>query len=394
MTKSEVANFIRSRYPKALGIRKKLQSIKIKRLKLHYLNNKEIEICEKCPDRKEEVISPYLEKWKTYLKPTIKEMEEYLTKAPGYQGREDIEKIRTDILFCRLAYGFIPSEYISFKLEHKSPQERRKYMSDVNTLVFGYSVNDIKELQSIIDKGQSYKQFAKYFKRDAVVVHKEKDFTAFHTFVQNHPVFVQKRTNSAMGHNIDLVDIRTIKESEHEYFNKLIRIQKHLLEERVVQHEDMSVLNASSVNTVRCMTFYSKDGVVIPYCFLKAGRNGSFVDNAGSGGIVVGVIPETGVCGTDGFTEYGERFVAHPESGIVFKGFQIPKWNEMIELCKTIALEHPDTKYLSFDMAYTDKGWLVIEVNGIGQFIIPQIVWQRGIKEEVNRYLVDMEKVV
>mgnify|MGYP000503160321 FL=1 len=51
------------------------------------------------------------------------------------------------MLFCRLAYGFIPSEYVGFELENKSPEQRKEFVSDIDTNVFGYSVNDIKELQ-------------------------------------------------------------------------------------------------------------------------------------------------------------------------------------------------------------------------------------------------------
>ena len=51
-------------------------------------------------------------------------------------------------------------------------------------------------------------------------------------------------------------------------------------------------------------------------------------------------------------------------------------------------------KYLSFDMAYTkDEEWVVIEINEVGQFIIPQIVFQRGIKKELWDYFATIEKV-
>ena len=79
---------------------------------------------------------------------------------------------------------------------------------------------------------------------------------------------------------------------------------------------------------------------------------------------------------------------------MVFKGSQIPKWEELTSLCKEAAVTVKDISYLSWDLAYTEKGWVVIEVNEVGQFIIPQIVMKRGIKRELEKSLNRMKKVI
>ena len=66
----------------------------------------------------------------------------------------------------------------------------------------------------------------------------------------------------------------------------------------------------------------------------------------------------------------------------------------MLELCKSIAKEVNDIGFLSWDMSYTAKGWVVIEVNGIGQLIGPQIVMQRGIKSEIDELIKRMKLVI
>ena len=48
--------------------------------------------------------------------------------------------------------------------------------------------------------------------------------------------------------------------------------------------------------------------------------------------------------------------------------------------------------YLSWDLAYTDSGWVVIEVNEVGQFIGPQMTMKKGIKKELWSYLERMQK--
>nr|WP_288858849.1 sugar-transfer associated ATP-grasp domain-containing protein [uncultured Faecalicatena sp.] len=394
MDKNRLCYILRSRYPEVLGIRKCLQRGKVRRLYRHFLPKEEIEKCEKNPLKKKEVIQPYLTKWEKYLRPTVAEMEDILTNAPIYKDRKDKDDLRVDMIYCRLAYGFIPSEYVGFGLEHKSPQERKMFVSDIDTNVFGYSVNDITKIQKILDKGDGYYQFKKYFCRDAVVIEHKKDYQIFQEFIRKHPVFVKKVVFSSMGKGIELVNISLIHESQQDYFNRLIKSGKYLLEECVIQHDQMAKFNESSVNTVRCITFRTTQGIEVPYCFMRTGRNGSFVDNGGSGGLLIGIDVETGILNTDGFDEYNEQYPYHPNSGVIFKGSMIPSWNQLLALCKEMASEVQDLGYLSWDLAYAENGWVVIEVNEVGQLIGPQIVMQRGIKTELTQYFARMHKVV
>ena len=388
----DMVQCVRSHYPEMLGIRKALQKIKIKRISRHMLSEKEIRICEENAALKASVIAPYLDKWNKYLKSCYAEIEVMVEKAPIFRGKYDNNTIITDMLFCRLAYGFLPSEYVSFDLVEKSPAERRTFYSDLDTSSFGYTVNNIVELQKVINKSTSVIKYQQYFKRDFLVIGSIDDYANFEEFVKKHPIFVKKKIDSAMGKGVELVDISNHQRDK--FFNELISVDKWLLEERVVQRTELACINESSVNTVRCITFKTNNGVIVPYCFLRSGRNGSFVDNGGAGGLLIGIDTETGITNSDGFDEYGTVYKVHPESGIAFRGFQIPEWNKMIAICKSAAEKETDMNYLSWDMAYSERGWCVIEVNAIGQLIGPQIVSRRGIKIEINDYLTQMPHVV
>ena len=369
-----------------------LQNVKIKRIWRHMLSAEEIRLCEADPAKKAQVIAPYLKKWEKYLRPCYAEIKTMAEKASVFASESDANEIKNDMLFCMLAYGFLPSEYIGFGLAKKTPEERNAYLSDLGTSAFGYTVNNIVEMQTVMNKATSVVKYQRLFKRDFLVIGCDNDYEAFCGFVKKHPVFVLKKINSAMGKGVELVDIAHCEKKQ--FFRKLISVDKWLLEERVEQKQEMACINASSVNTVRCITFKTKQGVVVPYCFLRAGRNGSFVDNGGAGGLLIGIDVNTGILNTDGYDEYGWQYAAHPETGVKFQGFQIPQWDQMLEICKTAAQEETDMNYLSWDMAYSECGWCVIEVNAIGQLIGPQIVQQRGIKSEVDTYLKDMQTVV
>lgn len=385
---------MRSRYPEMFGIRKVLQRIKVKRLYRYLLSEQEIRFCEENPLKKKEIIIPYLSRWEKYLKSTVLEMEDIFENAPMYKNRLDKESIATDMIFCRLAYGFIPSEYVCFEFENKTPSERKEYISDIDMNVFGYSVNNIKVLQNILDKGDSYRMFCDCFKRDVLVIENATDYASFHKFIKKHPVFVKKKVFSSMGHGIELVDIKGIQIPEKEYFKGLICSGKYLLEECVSQSPEMAKYNQSSVNTVRCITFRTNRGIEVPWCFMRTGRDGAFVDNGGSGGLVIGIDAETGVVNTNGYDEYNNLYQRHPDTGVAFMGSKIPEWDKLINLCTEAAGKVDGIGYLSWDLAFAKEGWDVIEVNEVGQFIGPQMTMKRGIKSELWEYLSRMAKVV
>lgn len=394
MNKGELCNIVRKCYPKVFGIRKALQRLKIKRLNNKLLSKDIIKKCEEYENFKKITVEKYLKECGSSFKHIIDEMEIMIKKVSDYKDIEDKESLRNDMIFCRLAYGFLPSEYVGFRLEGKSYGEKKEFVSDIDTFKFGYSVNDITKLQYVINKADSFKQFSKYFKRDILIFNRHTKLEDFKNFIDKHKIFVKKKINSAQGNNIELINIENIKNIE-EYFNREKNKGKFLLEELVVQSEEMARFNTSSVNTIRCMTMVMKDGTVeVPYCFMRTGRDGSFVDNGGAGGIIIGVDEKTGVVNTDGFDEYKNVYITHPDTKIKFKGSKIPKWKEMLDICKSIAKDVQGMGFLSWDMAYTSKGWVVIEVNGIGQLIGPQIVMQRGIKSEIDELVKRMNLVI
>lgn len=394
MNKKRLCYMLRSRYPETFGIRKKLQGLKVKRLYNYVLSQNVILECERDASKKKAAIKPYLIKWSKKLIPTIKEMEDILDNSPIYKNRLDKDDLRTDIMFCKLAYGFLPSEYIGFGLEDKSPEERKEYISDIDTNVFGYLVNNIRILQGYLDKGECAKHFNGLFKREFIIVKTVRDYQVFVNFVNKHPIFVEKKVFSGMGKGTRLVNINEIGMDKKDYFKMLVKGDKYLLEELVIQRTEMAKFNESSVNTVRCITFKTRNGVEVPYSFMRTGRKGAFVDNGGSGGLLIGIDVITGKLCTDGYDEYGSRYESHPDSGIVFKEYQIPKWMELVELCKGAAKKEREIGYLSWDLAYTENGWIVIEVNEVGQLIGPQIVLRKGIKSELKKYFQNMESVI
>lgn len=181
-----------------------------------------------------------------------------------------------------------------------------------------------------------------------------------------------------------MIDLARISMSPEELFAMLISQGKLIIEELVVQSESLRMFNSSSVNTVRCITFHTKNGVIAPFFFMKTGRAGSFVDNGSAGGLLVAIDNTTGCLGSS-TDEYGNRFDSHPDSGVSFRGFQLPEWKQMVNMCCEMASRLPEVKVIGWDMAHTNHGWVCIEGNSMTEAIGPQSTSLRGIRSEVEK---------
>lgn len=155
----------------------------------------------------------------------------------------------------------------------------------------------------------------------------------------------------------------------------------------------MAAFNLSSVNTVRCFSFNTKKGIIVPFCFLRTGRKGSFVDNAGSGGIFAALDSKSGIVIAEGIDELGSRYTNHPDSGVKYVGFQIPEWDDAISLCKSAAKEITKNKYIGWDLAHTENGWKIVEGNTNAQ-LVHQGSLQKGLKPELDAIISSMELIV
>ena len=151
----------------------------------------------------------------------------------------------------------------------------------------------------------------------------------------------------------------------------------------------MAALHPASLNTVRICTLKLKDRVVVFRPVLRMGRGNSVVDNAAQGGIIVAVDAATGICLEKGVDESGNRYLRHNDTNVVLPGFQIPKWDEAVAMVTELAHVVEGNKYIGWDMALTDNGWVMVEGNPRGQLLI-QIASQKGIKHELEEYISQM----
>lgn len=169
--------------------------------------------------------------------------------------------------------------------------------------------------------------------------------------------------------------------------NDVLKDQPLLFESLIVQNKQFAAFNPSSVNTVRIMTaLYPNNEVKIVAAFLKIGRNGSDIDNAGGGGNVdCAVDVESGrLYYTIEFNSWNDirSITHHPDSKIAIEGITIEGWQQIVTKVKEFQARMPQLKIIGWDVAITDNGPMIIELNNwwdpTGQLFIG-----RGWRQEV-----------
>lgn len=273
-----------------------------------------------------------------------------------------------------------PQEYFLFNFMGKTNAERSKYLTDYIKDTYLKKYAKIEKARQLQDKFYVYKKMHKYYNREACLVSNESDRAAFNAFITGKTHFIAKPNAGSFGANTKIYDLSS--SDSVSIFDELLSYKNSwILEDLIEQVQEMSQFNPTSVNSVRIPTFRTKNGYEIFGTFMRVGRKGSIVDNAGAGGIFVRVDEISGEIISDGFTEQGNIFEYHPDLNIPFKGFKIPRYAELKSIAIKCHNDLEDHKYVGWDFALTKDGWVLLEGNW-GQFLCQQVSGQKPLKKE------------
>lgn len=257
-----------------------------------------------------------------------------------------------------------------------------------------YDVN--KKIMTIVyDKEKTNEYFSEYLGRPWCVntnITRE----AFVERFANSKKVVYKPVKELQGRGVTAYPITP--ETAGNIYDELSKLPKGVVEEYVVQHPKMSSLNPSSVNTIRVVTFMSNTHPVTPdgkhmdiaYVSMRVGNGSSVVDNFNGGGMAAGIDMETGLVVTSAANEQGKVFAAHPVTGTVFKGFEVPFFKEILEFVKDACIKKNVEGYIGWDIAITENGPTMIELNRKPSSSLLTAPWateKRGMKHIMEKYL-------
>lgn len=311
------------------------------------------------------------------------------------KNKKYLKKLKRDIWKSRELYLIDPEEYFLFNFEKLQNYERHEFVGNREKELLCTKLNNNDAWKTFMNKNQTYQYFKQYYKRDVIDVRDKNDKAKFVNFCNQHKKIIVKLSNSSQGKNIFFAEINNEKDID-DIFEKTLKLVGNsvaVVEECIEQSNYMKKLHKESINTIRIATFYYENKVEIIQSFLRIGCGSSRVDNAGSGGIVVSVNAETGITQTNGIRENGERIDIHPDTKQKLKEIQIPNWDEALRLIEELSKIIPKQKYVGWDLALTEQGWVMVEGNSWGQFIGNQMTELKGIRSKINKTFYDALKI-
>ena len=276
-----------------------------------------------------------------------------------------------------VSYTEYAKQYEFYK---KSEAERDEYVSRLKMSYFYWRYTPGSAKLVFRDKVKFLKTFKKYVHREWLYT-PEASFEEFSNMVSKYDCIV-KPSDGKLGRGI----FKIFKDDDHkkdkELFESCVK-DRMLVEQCVESCDELKAFHPQSLNTLRVVTIANKDKACVFSGVLRTGVGESVVDNSHQGGVSVQVNVETGVVETDGANTRGKRFVSHPDSGIVFKGFRIPKWDIIVETCCEAAkqTENPIT---GWDVVLNKHGEVeFIEANYGPDMDMMQTRYNAGAKKRI-----------
>lgn len=306
-------------------------------------------------------------------------------KVLDYYEKKPSVHLIMELLWTRYAFDGVYQQYFQYAFENKTIEERMKYVGsfEVTNFVLGAGTKNGKRLLN--NKYDSYEKFKKYYHREIIKVEKQEDILDFSSFCQKHKRFIVKPLKLNGGKGIKIYDIE--KQNSMQVFTQILSMGGVVCEELICQSEEMANYHPQSVNTVRVVTYLENNQFTPIFAMLRMGSGDSNVDNTTAGGICASIDLKTGKIASQGLIRMNKNYVSfekHPDTNVQIIGSFVPRWQELIDMLKSLANVLPEQKCVGWDLALTEEGWIMVEGNPNPLFSTIQILEQRGYRDIIE----------
>lgn len=160
----------------------------------------------------------------------------------------------------------------------------------------------------------------------------------------------------------------------------------YIVQEYVKQSRYLANIYAGSLNTFRVVTYICEGKIYLAPIALRIGSGGSFVDNLHAGGMSIGIKGCT--LREYAFTEMGQKYEKHPDSGLLFNGYEIPAIKKITEAALSLHGRLPQLGMISWDWSIDiDEKPIMVEMNISGQSVwFPQMLNGQAMFGEQTEY--------
>jgi hypothetical protein len=214
----------------------------------------------------------------------------------------------------------------------------------------------VKYRDSFHNKIKFNQLFKEFIGREYIVIPQSTDHE-IRSFLCKHDWVMLKAASSSSGKQI-----KKINTSAPDIMREIESGKYDLIEEVAINHKDIAKLNPTSLNTIRIVTVHSEKSFNIIFTGIRIGAKGAYLDNVSQGGCCAAVDTATGkiksvftakaTCETIGTQSYRNEI-----------GYQLPYWNETLEMIKEASKIVPQIHIVGWDVAITPDGPILIEGN-------------------------------
>lgn len=125
--------------------------------------------------------------------------------------------------------------------------------------------------------------------------------------------------------------------------------QNFIIQQRVSQNDQLSMLNPTSLNTLRVLSYRHGDEVYILYAVVRIGRIGQNIDNETAGGINADVDIEKGCILECAYGTPAEKKILKTDCGTELKGFMIPAFGKVLDNVRKLHTRLPYFNLVGWD---------------------------------------------
>ncbi|MEW7278499.1 sugar-transfer associated ATP-grasp domain-containing protein [Aquimarina sp. 2201CG1-2-11] len=211
-------------------------------------------------------------------------------------------------------------------------------------------------------------------------------------FVQTSNTKVFVKAIAEMGGVGSYLITKDNLEQELDQYGAYILANDCIHQELIIQHDLINTIYEGSVNSIRFDTYRDKNGTTHILCaYMRFGRGGSVLDNSTSGGFWVGIDIEKGQLKGKSYQfmqHGGKRLDRHPDSKVIFDGYEIPYFKEACEVVRKCVTHIPD-RIIGWDIAISKNGPVVIEGNDNNSLLGPDLVYQGLLKHPLAKEIME-----
>ena len=281
--------------------------------------------------------------------------------------------------------GFFSASYVLYDLGKNNPKD---YLSDYQENVNAVRLN--KESAYLLDNKLKFYDMIKddlcipqdigFLKDGKINAIDSKDaisISELADILNKGETLILKPVDDASGRGVvkvykkgDTIFYNLEEISTEEFLKRVSVLDNYIISFFIKQAEYSARIYPKAVNTVRILTMISpKTGR--PFIATAAHRfatDKSFpVDNCNAGGLTANIDIESGKL-SKAVSPYFKGnslkwYENHPDSGEPIKDIVVPRWEEIRTSILNKAGKLPQLKYIGWDIAVTDDGFIVLEGN-------------------------------